>query len=394
MACSTTSTSSGQCLPAKTAVKTSSYTWNITLQKIRQATFLREDIPNRSRVVREKPVGVQSNSFKCCVIRNGCLEEKQYFLWLSRDTIKTDGDNSKQLSPWMRLTLTPVLEEYVLQFDAAEQNNHRNICNAWISGRQKCMCRLVGCCFSSVHLSFYNPEFVRYDDLFNSAKELVCDGVLTIVCEVHAYTSDISSVDSWLFDPSPKVVHSVDRTLMNDIKRLLSTGQDSDVSIVANDGQVFPAHMLILSSRSPVFAAMFEHNMKEKQQQRVNIEDLSSDAVKSLLQFVYTDKVSNINKMALELLPAANKYDISRLKTLCEETVLSNLQVDNAADIFCLAHLYNADQLRSTAKKYIVRRIYDVKKTGGWQKLRTEWPQLAEEIFDEIAELMRKLSSD
>jgi len=87
--------------------------------------------------------------------------------------------------------------------------------------------------------------------------------------------------------------------------------------------------MLILSSRSPVFAATLEHDMKEKQEKRVNIEDLCSEAVKNLLQFVYTDEVSNISKMALELLPAANKYDTARLKTLCEEAAMSNLQVDN-----------------------------------------------------------------
>jgi len=80
---------------------------------------------------------------------------------------------------------------------------------------------------------------------------------------------------------------------------------------------------------------------------------------------VYTDEISNINKMALELLPAANNYNITRLKTFCDESAMSSLQVDKPGDLFCLAHLYNADQLRRTANKYNIRHIYDLKKTEG-----------------------------
>jgi len=106
----------------------------------------------------------------------------------------------------------PALNECLLQCDV---NDHKNICNTWIYGRQKCICRLVNrffkYCNAGDDFIFYNPEFVRYDDLFDGAKELVCDGVLAIVCEVHSYTGDISSH-----------VDSVNSTLMNDIKRLLA----------------------------------------------------------------------------------------------------------------------------------------------------------------------------
>ena len=40
--------------------------------------------------------------------------------------------------------------------------------------------------------------------------------------------------------------------------------------------------------RSTVFRAMFEHDMEEKKNSAVNVEDVESDAMESMLQFIYT----------------------------------------------------------------------------------------------------------
>ena len=137
---------------------------------------------------------------------------------------------------------------------------------------------------------------------------------------------------------------------------------------------------------------MFEHQTKEKQEKRVTFEDLSSNVVAGLLEFVYTDKVSNITTLAPDLLAAAHKYDIPRLKTLCEEAMVSQLNNDNVAEYFFLADLYDANQLRPAAKKFTVKHLYEVKKTYGWKKLQNERPQLTEEVIDELSELVHSLT--
>jgi len=132
--------------------------------------------------------------------------------------------------------------------------------------------------------SMCNPEFVLYNDLFDKETGLVCDDRLTIVIEVHAFADDLRHVNSWLFDPvEPHMVHRREHTLANDLRRMLNAERGSDITLVANDGEEFPAHSLILASRSPVFAAMFEHEMKEKKEKRVIIDDLSSEVVACLL---------------------------------------------------------------------------------------------------------------
>ena len=43
-----------------------------------------------------------------------------------------------------------------------------------------------------------------------------------------------------------------------------------------------------IPSRSTVFRAMFEHDMEEKKNSAVNVEDVESDAMESMLHFIYT----------------------------------------------------------------------------------------------------------
>ena len=44
--------------------------------------------------------------------------------------------------------------------------------------------------------------------------------------------------------------------------------------------------------RSTVFRAMFEHDMEEKKNSAVNVEDVESDAMESMLQFICTGERS------------------------------------------------------------------------------------------------------
>ena len=75
------------------------------------------------------------------------------------------------------------------------------------------------------------------------------------------------------------------------------------------DGKELKAHKAILTARSPVFAAMFEHDCKEKQESKVEIIDFSFEAFKELLKFVYTGQVQ-LEQFAGELLEASDKVRI------------------------------------------------------------------------------------
>jgi len=103
--------------------------------------------------------------------------------------------------------------------------------------------------------------------------------------------------------------------------------------------------------------------------------------------------VTNITTLAPELLAVAHRYDISRLKTYCGEAMTPQLKVGNAAEYLFRADLYGADYLRTEAKRFVLTHLYEVKKTGGWKKLHSQRPHVTDELTDELAELMRQLTS-
>lgn len=138
----------------------------------------------------------------------------------------------------------------------------------------------------------------------------------------------------------------------------------------------------ILTARSPVFAAMFEHEMEERKQNRVAISDVDHEVLKEMLRFIYTGKAPNLEKMADDLLAAADKvcsfasyimscpmryaiqnancsplsdlqYALEKLKVMCEEALCVNLSVETAAETLILADLHSADQLKAQTIDFI-----------------------------------------
>lgn len=77
---------------------------------------------------------------------------------------------------------------------------------------------------------------------------------------------------------------------------------------------ILQVHKAVLATRSPVFAACFEHKMSESQSDRVIIDDVEPDVMKEMLRFMYTGAAPNLDRMADTLLAAADKYQLDRLK--------------------------------------------------------------------------------
>jgi len=69
-------------------------------------------------------------------------------------------------------------------------------------------------------------------------------------------------------------------------------------------------HFFLLAARSDVFAAMFEHEMEERKLNRVAITDVDHEVLKEMLRFIYTGKAPNLEKMADDLLAAADKVSL------------------------------------------------------------------------------------
>lgn len=68
------------------------------------------------------------------------------------------------------------------------------------------------------------------------------------------------------------------------------------------------------------------------------------------------------------------------LKTICADTILQNLNVDNAAETLILADLYRVAELKENAFKFINDNAA-VMDTVGWTQMTEKHPMLLCESF-------------
>ncbi|XP_017494731.1 PREDICTED: speckle-type POZ protein-like, partial [Rhagoletis zephyria] len=119
------------------------------------------------------------------------------------------------------------------------------------------------------------------------------------------------------------------------------------------NNKVLRAHKTIICARSPVFAAMFSNECKESKENKVTISDISVEVFKEVLQFIYTNHVNQMEEYAMELLIAADKYQISELKSNCTNFIISKISTHSVVEHLIIADQYNFVRIKSSCLDYI-----------------------------------------
>lgn len=224
-------------------------------------------------------------------------------------------------------------------------------------------------------------------------------------------------------------------------KQLISLLYDPDGNFDCTfdvEGEKFRAHKLILSSRSSVFAAMLRTGaaMKEGRDGVVTLRDIKPDVFRLLLHFVYADEIprggvedacgdgclqrgvslegddlamtvgddfngaSSMSKsgrasdevaldvpMTQHLLVAADRFDLSRLRAMCEARLCDSVDVSTVANTLMLAELNHAQALKRACMGFIAANLSDVMSTEGYDAMNGSCPHLASEILSAVAEM-------
>ncbi|XP_035307525.1 speckle-type POZ protein-like [Cricetulus griseus] len=224
-------------------------------------------------------------------------------------------------------------------------------------------------------------KFIHRDLLLGLESWLFPDNELTIFCEVDLVVQDslINCEKSTV--PGIQVPRN---TLEDELGQLWENSLFTDCCLVVA-GQEFQAHKAILAARSPVFRAMFEHDMEEKRKNRVEIQDLEPQVFKAMMDFIYTGKAPDLHNMADAVLAAADKYCLERLKVMCEDALCRDLCVENAAHTLILADLHSAGQLKTKTLDFITAQASDVSETSSWKTMMVLHPQLLAEAYSSLA---------
>ena len=209
--------------------------------------------------------------------------------------------------------------------------------------------------------------------LFRGAEDLLVNGDLTIYCLVEYLMpkDSVSGQANYLH------VQPSNDQLAKDFEGLFENMKFSDVTLCL-DGRKFRAHKSILSARSPVFSAMFEHPTKEKLSDFVDITDVEPEVFQEVLRYIYTGRIptSRMEEIACGLMAAADKYLLEKLKQDCENYLMNKISTENCVEYFSLADRHSAEDLKKHASDLVRRFPAEVMATHGWKKAKKEQPKL------------------
>jgi hypothetical protein len=173
------------------------------------------------------------------------------------------------------------------------------------------------------------------------------------------------------------------KRIIKDFSKLLGNPEFSDFKIVC-DKESFPCHKNILASRCDYFSAMFKMaNCVENKTGCVDIKDISAQAMKALLKFIYHGEASE-SDLDVDLIVAADKYRFMELAVQCEDHILNGLSEKSALDILALSTMCPTNRIRDEVTRYIRENNDEEYNKNGedWANFKTANPPLA------IAELL------
>ncbi|CAH8288732.1 unnamed protein product [Eruca vesicaria subsp. sativa] len=216
---------------------------------------------------------------------------------------------------------------------------------------------------------------------------------------------------------------------------LLENGKGCDV-IFEVDGETFSAHKLVLATRSPVFRAQLFGPLRDRNSDRIEIEDMEAPIfkvsslllfmgftyvkswnypliqtpfalffsialVQVLLHFIYWDELPDMQELigldsksastlvAQHLLVAADCYALERLKTICESKLCEGITINTVATTLALAEQHHCFQLKAACLKFFAspENLKAVMQTDGFDHLKRSCPSLLTELLKYVARI-------
>lgn len=202
---------------------------------------------------------------------------------------------------------------------------------------------------------------------------------LILLCEVRV----LDTTENYLYRKiSIKPFESED--FLQEMNKFFFNDQTFQDVIITVQGKAFRAHKVILAARSKVFAAMFSHEMSENINKTIEIKDLKPETVEKMLGFIYSDKIDDLDlkELATELIAAADKYDLKRLKEICIEALHKNLGIHNALETLKAADMYLIPDLKKLALNFVSLHRQMIKNVDEYEPFFAERPHLMLELID------------
>ncbi|KAJ5080530.1 pep-cterm sorting domain-containing protein [Anaeramoeba ignava] len=162
--------------------------------------------------------------------------------------------------------------------------------------------------------------------------------------------------------------------LSNDLKNLFQNEKEEeshfDFEIICEQNQIsFKTHKSILSSRSQYFKSLFKSKMKEYQENKMILKDVSSSILFPILNYFYSGKIEINLENAIQILIFSSKYLIDELIEISTNFIKNNLQFETIVDVLKLSESMNLNQLLDYSYQFIFENFEKFIKTSFFLEL-------------------------
>ncbi|XP_054720044.1 speckle-type POZ protein-like [Uloborus diversus] len=203
-------------------------------------------------------------------------------------------------------------------------------------------------------------------------EDLLPDDVLTVLCEMEV--TIVEKVTESTLTKEDAISSNGAKLLIENLQLAFENPRFSDVTLKVGDVE-FPAHKIILANRSKVFDAMFDSEMKESQENVVNLVEMKISIAKDMLSYIYSGNIRELSMdRATDLYAVADRYDIPELKQWCKDFILKHISPDFACDVAILANLHGDEDLAKASKQTIRNNLKAVLNSEKWLSLSKESP--------------------
>ncbi|XP_071963035.1 kelch-like protein 28 [Antedon mediterranea] len=154
-------------------------------------------------------------------------------------------------------------------------------------------------------------------------------------------------------------VSEFSRSILKSMAELRQAGDLCDVTLKVS-GRKVRAHRLVLASGSPYFKAMLTGNLCEREKEEIELKGIDDGILKTLVEFLYSGKISVTEANVQTLLPAANLLQIRAVKNKCCEFLKHQIHIINCIGIATFADTHACKELYEYACNFIYDNFKDL----------------------------------
>nr|XP_056714853.1 kelch repeat and BTB domain-containing protein 3 [Euleptes europaea] len=144
-----------------------------------------------------------------------------------------------------------------------------------------------------------------------------------------------------------------------------------DFKILVKD-EIIPCHRCVLAASSDFFRAMFEVNMKERDNGSVTISNLSPTAVKAFLDYAYTGKTEITNDNVEMFFQLSSFLQVSLLSKACSDFLIKSIDLVNCLQLLSISESYGSTQLFNHALGFARRHFSLLLQTNDFLEMNSE----------------------